>query len=112
MEEKKDRSAGDSDEKGFLELQLTEVVKKVVKAGAAMRRARKATRKRYVVPGLLDFRLLARIGKAWTMVDFTGGRSSGYGIRWASLTTDDPVLQVLIESSKEFRDQKIIKQSL
>ena len=39
MEEKKDRSAGDSDEKGFTELQLTEVVKKVVKAGAARRRA-------------------------------------------------------------------------
>lgn len=64
--------------------------------------------KTYLVPGLLDLRLIVRAGDAWTTIDFTGGRSSGYGACCARHSTDDPVAQRLIENSPEFRSGRII----
>jgi len=64
--------------------------------------------KTYLAPGLLDLRLIVRAGSAWTTVDFTGGRSSGYGSCCARYSTADPVMQRLIENSPEFANGRII----
>ncbi len=61
----------------------------------------------YVAPGLLDFTLMLKAGKAWTTVEFSGGRSSGYGNFWARFTTDDEVIAHMIENSPEFRKGKV-----
>lgn len=63
--------------------------------------------KTYIAPGLLDFRLVVRAGKAWTTIDFTGGRSSGYGNCWARFSTSDAVVQAMIENSPEYRNGKV-----
>lgn len=67
----------------------------------------KKCRKTYVAPGLLDLRMVLPAGKAWITVDFTGGRSSGYGTRWARFATDDAAVQGLLERSAEFASGKI-----
>ncbi len=72
-------------------------------------RAAGGKRRTYMAPGLLDLTLRLRAGAAWTVVEFTGGRSSGYGNHWAGFATDDPVLAYLIESSPEFKSGRIIR---
>lgn len=66
-------------------------------------------RRVYEAPGLLDFTLRLRAGAAWTVVEFTGGRSSGYGNHWAWFATEDPVLAYLIEKSPEYGSGRIIR---
>ncbi len=66
--------------------------------------------KTYITPGLLDFRLVLRVGKAWITVEFKGNRSSGYGDYAAKFTTDDSTLQYLIERSPEFLAGRITLQ--
>lgn len=63
--------------------------------------------KTYIAPGLLDFRLVLHTGRSWVTVEFSGGRSSGYGEYSATFTTDDPSLQYLIDNSPEFRSGRI-----
>ncbi len=64
----------------------------------------------YITPGLLGFKLVIRIGQAWLEVDFKGGRASGYGDYCATFSTADPSLQLLIESSPEFQNGRILLQ--
>lgn len=64
--------------------------------------------KKYIAPGLIDLRLVVRAGKAWAAIEFESGRSTGLTARWASLTTDDPVTQRLIEDSREWKNKRII----
>lgn len=61
----------------------------------------------YIVPGMVDYRLTLRAGKAWMTVEFTGGRSAGFGCRDATLTTDNEALQAMIEASAPYREQRI-----
>lgn len=63
--------------------------------------------KTYIAPGLLDLRLVLHAGRAWKTVEFKGGRSSGYGDYSARFSTDDEVLQHLIEKSPQFLSGRI-----
>lgn len=74
----------------------------------AAAKKKKKKRRTYLAPGLLDLTLRLRAGAAWTVVEFTGGRSSGYGNYWASFTTEDDVIAYLIENSPEFQSGRII----
>lgn len=63
--------------------------------------------KTYAIYGLMEY--LARIPVGGTTVDvhFTGGQLSGFGIRPATYSTDDPVMQRLIERSRDYRSKRI-----
>lgn len=67
--------------------------------------------KKYIAPGLLDLRLVVHTGKAWTNIEFKGGRSSGYGDYSAAFSTSDPSLQYLIEHTPEFKSGRIYLES-
>lgn len=68
---------------------------------------KKQEKRRYVAPGLIDFNLMLHAGEAWTIVRFSGGRTSGLNNLWAHYTTDDEVIQHLIENSPEFRQGRV-----
>lgn len=63
--------------------------------------------KTYLTPGLLGFRLLLPVGKAWITIDFTPGKHDGLTTRWASFSTSDRSLQRLIEGSRDYMSGKI-----
>jgi hypothetical protein len=63
----------------------------------------------YIAPGLLDFSMTIPVGDGWVRVEFTGGRSAGYGEYSAGYSTDDPVMIRLIENSREFRSGRVRK---
>lgn len=65
--------------------------------------------KTYETPGLLCFRMNLRAGKAWMTIDFDRGFSSGYSSTCASFSTDNDVVQALIENSPEFKTGRIIE---
>ena len=64
-------------------------------------------KKTYIAPGLLDLQLVLHAGAAWVTVEFTGGRSLGYGDYSAKYSTSDPSLQYLIEHSPEYTSGRI-----
>ena len=57
----------------------------------------------FYAPGLLDLTLTIKVGGSWTAITFEGGYKSGYGTRWATFITEDPVLSKIIENSQYFR---------
>lgn len=72
----------------------------------------KRMKKTYAIHGYMEF--VARIPlAAGRMLDvpFTGGKQNGYGVTPARFSTDDPVLQKLIEKSPMFRAGRITKYS-
>ncbi len=63
----------------------------------------------YMAPGLMELRLMLRVGAAWIPVTFKGGRRGGYGDYQAIFTTSDAALQYMIEQSPEYKSQRISK---
>lgn len=61
----------------------------------------------YGVTGLMEWKARLRSGKAVFLIDFTGGTLSGYGATPATYTTDNSVVQSVIESSEPFRNGRI-----
>lgn len=66
---------------------------------------------RYIAHGMLDYSMVIPVGAGWVRVEFKGGRSSGYGNYSASYTTDDKVMQAIIEGSPDFQSGKIKRDS-
>lgn len=77
---------------------------------SAPARRREKKRITYVVRGLMEFQVRVPSGyKNCPDLDirFEGGQISGYGVKPASLTTEDPILQEIIERSLPFRQGRI-----
>jgi hypothetical protein len=66
-----------------------------------------ATKKTYGVRGLMDWNCLIHVGKAKVHIPFTGGTLSAYGVTPAEYTTDNPMVQAVIENSDYFKQGKI-----
>lgn len=56
----------------------------------------------YAVRGLTDYEMSLKVGRASITISFTGGATSGYGVTPATITTDNPMVQRLIEKSPLF----------
>ena len=64
----------------------------------------KTKKKTYAVAGYMEYvASLPLPGGRSVEVEFTGGKQSGYGVSPARFTTEDPVLQKLIENCDQFR---------
>jgi hypothetical protein len=59
--------------------------------------------------GLLECVATIKCGKATIEVPFTGGSLSGYGIVPAQYSTENPVIQAIIENSDYYKSGKIVK---
>lgn len=64
-------------------------------------------RKRYEVRGMMEWHPLFEAGRARLHVAFTGGHLGDGCSVPAAFETGDPVVQRVIESSKEFRSGRI-----
>ena len=70
------------------------------------------TVKTYAAPGLLDFRMAVEAGGAIIRLCFTGGSMGSNGVIPAKFTTDNPVIQQLLEKSKVFKTHRIVLYSV
>lgn len=61
----------------------------------------------YAIFGMMEYVLSLPVGASHFPVHFTGGRLSGYGIRPATFSTEDILMQGMIEKSTAFRSGKI-----
>lgn len=61
-------------------------------------------KKTFYAPGYMDLTLILGTACAPVKVEFTGGSSSGYGSAPARFSTEDPILQILIEDSAEYKN--------
>lgn len=64
-------------------------------------------KKTYGVSGLMEWQARIHCGKAVIVVPFTGGTLTGYGVSPAEYTTDNVVVQRVIEGSDYFRSGRI-----
>lgn len=62
----------------------------------------------YIAPGLTELMIRLPVGRKTLEIEFSQGRCSGYGSRWATFTTDDLILQNMIQQSPAYRKGKII----
>lgn len=65
-------------------------------------------KKIYGVKGLMEWIAAIPCGKATVTVPFTGGSLSAYGIVPAQYTTENPMMQAVIEKSDYYKNGKII----
>ncbi|MDE6010425.1 MAG: hypothetical protein K2F87_03125 [Muribaculaceae bacterium] len=63
--------------------------------------------KTYALYGLMEYLAHIPVGGTSVEVHFTGGQLSGFGIRPATYSTDDPVMQRLIERSELYKSKRI-----
>ncbi len=63
--------------------------------------------KTYALYGLMEYMANIPVGGTTVQVHFTGGQLSGFGIRPATYSTDDPVMQRLIERSQLYKTHRI-----
>lgn len=68
----------------------------------------KINRKTYGVTGMMEFIAIIYCGKTQVKVPFTGGSLSGYGVTPAKYTTENPMIQAVIENSDYFKSGKIM----
>ncbi len=68
---------------------------------------KRKTRTTYGVYNLIEWYALLRMGKATVKVPFIGGSITTQGVTPATYTTEDPVIQLAIERSPEYRNGKI-----
>ncbi len=68
---------------------------------------RRRTRTTYGVYNLIEWHATLQAGKATVRVPFTGGSITTQGVTPATYTTDNAVIQLAIERSREFRSGKI-----
>lgn len=64
-------------------------------------------KKKYEVPGMMEWHPVFRVGRTRMQVSFTGGHMCGGGSTPASYHTSDPVVQAVIEKSEAFRSGRI-----
>ncbi len=64
-------------------------------------------KKTYGVHGLMEWSAIVGNGNVSVRVEFTGGSVTGYGVSPAEYTTDNPVVQTLIEESSYFKNGRI-----
>lgn len=67
-------------------------------------------RKTYAVNGLIEWNIQVPTSSRampYVMVEFTGGKITGYGISPATHSTEDPLLQKMIENTHWFKTGKI-----
>lgn len=57
----------------------------------------------YGVAGMLDYQALIKVGSAKMKISFTNGSSNEAGRTPATFSTDNPIIQLAIENSKEFK---------
>ena len=67
----------------------------------------KKRRVTYGVYNLVEWQAAIRMGKARVKVPFTGGAITTQGVTPATFTTSDPVVQLAIECSAEFKSGRI-----
>lgn len=63
----------------------------------------------YGVAGMLDYQALIKVGSAKMKISFTNGSSNEAGRTPATFSTDNPIIQLAIENSKEFKSGFITK---
>lgn len=63
--------------------------------------------KTYGVYGLMEWSVLLKMGKKQFHINFTEGSSSTAGVIPATYTTNNPIIQLAVESSKLFKDHQI-----
>ena len=63
----------------------------------------------YGVAGMLDYQALIKVGSAKMKISFTNGSSNEAGRTPATFSTDNPIIQLAIENSKEFKSGLITK---
>lgn len=63
----------------------------------------------YGVAGMLDYQALIKVGSAKMKISFTNGSSNEAGRTPATFSTDNPIVQLAIENSKEFKSGLITK---
>lgn len=61
----------------------------------------------YGVYGLMDYTINVRLGNRVLKIPFTGGATTGNGVRPATYTTNNPVVQYAIESSPIFKSGRV-----
>ncbi|MDE6231429.1 MAG: hypothetical protein K2M37_07405 [Muribaculaceae bacterium] len=65
--------------------------------------------KRYGVMGYLEWETVVGEGSLRLRIHFSGGGMTAYGVTPAEYSTDNPVVQHLIESSRHYRTGKIFE---
>lgn len=65
------------------------------------------TKKTYGVSGLMEWHAMVPAGGARLHIHFAGGALTGYGVTPAEYSTDDLLIQRIIESSDYFKTGKI-----
>lgn len=65
------------------------------------------TKKTYGVSGLMEWSAMIPAGSARMHIHFSGGALTGYGVTPAEYSTDDLLVQRIIESSDYFKTGKI-----
>lgn len=68
---------------------------------------KKKQRKTYGVYGMMEYQALIPTLKNRIRVEFSGGSVSGYGVRPATYTTENPMIQYFIENSFQYKSGKI-----
>lgn len=63
--------------------------------------------KTYAVRGLLEWKMALNVGGAIIRICFSGGSMGPNGVIPAKYTTDNPVLQHMIEKSPHFENKRI-----
>lgn len=63
----------------------------------------------YGVAGMLDYQALIKVGSAKMKISFTNGSSNEAGRTPATFLTDNPIIQLAIENSREFKSGLITK---
>lgn len=61
------------------------------------------------VRGLIEWHVKIRYDELEIPVSFTGGTVTGFGVRPATFTTDDPFIQHVIRKSLFYKEGKIIE---
>ena len=67
----------------------------------------KKYKKTYAILHLAEKRTTFHLGKTKVHVSFTGGQVTKKGVTPATFTTDDPIVQLTIENSKDFENGAI-----
>lgn len=63
--------------------------------------------KTYIAKGLLEFQMVIPIGRAKIRICFSGGSMGSNGVLPARYTTDNPVIQKIIEDSEHMKKGRI-----
>lgn len=61
----------------------------------------------YIAPGMLEWQMCVKVGKALVRVCFSGGFMGSNGLVPARCSTSDKALQRIIEESAQFRAGRV-----